>query len=165
MPPKCTKMLRLGIYGTQISLNFRYPTRFSSRKHVSHFRSFLIAVDMFLRFCRPILKACEFKTNPFWNQPTCNFSFHFFQGKLARIMVKIYRFWIVFIELFYDSECKNLRVKGFVPVQPRPILTRKCNLFSSVSVNDIVFSFNQRTSFTFRCISVVIFISKASNNA
>ena len=41
MSPKCTKMVRLGIYRTQISLNFSYPTRFSSRIKIYH--SFLIA--------------------------------------------------------------------------------------------------------------------------
>ena len=37
-------------------------------------------------------------------------------------------------------------------------------MFRIVSVKHIGFSFNQRTSFTFRCIYVVIFISKASDN-
>ena len=49
-----------------------------------------------------------------------------------------------------------------MPVQPRPILARKCSLFSCVSVKHILFSFNRRTSFTFRCVSDVI--SKSSNN-
>ena len=48
-------------------------------------------------------------------------------------------------------------------MQQRPILARECDLFSSVSIKHIAFSFNQPTSFTFCCISVVIFISKASN--
>ena len=48
-------------------------------------------------------------------------------------------------------------------MQSRPILARKCNLICSVSVKHIAFSFNQHTSFTFRCISVVICISNASN--
>ena len=51
-----------------------------------------------------------------------------------------------------------------MPVQPRPILARKCNLFSSVSVKHVAFSFNQPTSFKFLCIFVVIFISKFSDN-
>ena len=50
------------------------------------------------------------------------------------------------------------------PVQPRPLLVQKCNLFCSVSVKHIAISFNQCTSFTFHFISVVIFISKGSNN-
>ena len=79
-------------------------------------------------------------------------------------MVKLYWFWIVFQRTVYDNECKNSRVKCRVPVQPRPILAQNCNLFRSVGVKHIVFSFNQCTSFTFRCISVVVFISKASDN-
>ena len=44
------------------------------------------------------------------------------------------------------------------PVWPSLILVRKC-IFFSVTVKQITFSFNKCNSYTFRCISVVIFIS------
>ena len=86
-------------------------------------------------------------------QPTCNISFHSFQGELARIMVKFYwlRQWVQ--KLMSEMSRANAATSNW-----------KCNLLRSVGVKHIAFSFNQRTSFTFRCISVVIFISKASNN-
>ena len=50
-------------------------------------------------------------------------------------------------------------------MRPRPILSRRCNLFCySYVKKHIVFSFNKRTRFTLHCISVVIFVFKANNN-
>ena len=105
----------------------------------------------------PILIACEFKADPFGVQPTCNVSFHYFQDELARFIVALYQFWIIFQGTVYDSECKNSWVKCHVPVQLRPILAWKSYLFCSVSIKQNAFSFNRRTSFMFRWISVLIF--------
>ena len=55
--PKCTKMVRLDIYCTQILLNFRYPKRLSSRKHklmpvVSYSSRYVSMIpDYFLCLC------------------------------------------------------------------------------------------------------------------
>ena len=50
--------------------------------------------------------------NPILAQPTCNVSFHSFQGVLARIIAKFNLFWIVIVQFFqrvvYESECKNM---------------------------------------------------------
>ena len=95
---------------------------------------------------------------PFWIQPTCNVSFHSFQGELAMIIVKLYGFWIVFRRVVYDlisATALNFGAK---------IVIWSC----SASVKHIAFSVNKRTCFVscfmFCCICVVIFISKACNN-
>ena len=43
MSPRCTKMVRLGIFRTQISLNFHYLTRISSHEHVGQSICFYIS--------------------------------------------------------------------------------------------------------------------------
>ena len=72
------------------------------------------------------------------------------------------------IEVFTTASTKFHECENFhncrVPVQPRPILARKCNMFSSVSDKNIALSFIRRPSFTFCCIPVLISISKASSN-
>ena len=78
--PKCT----------QISLNFRCP----------------ITVDMFV-IVLTIFFVFEFKTSPFWVQPTCNISFQSFQGELAIIIVKLYGFLDHFQRAVYELKAST----------------------------------------------------------
>ena len=59
--PKCNKIVRLGIYRAQISLNFRYRSRFLSRVNmpVLSYHSRYVSIIL------TILIVCEFKTYPF----------------------------------------------------------------------------------------------------